>query len=304
MSILRKKTHFLLGATLVLFFILYRSVIIIPEGYSGLFLPGAKSVFQSNTLLKPGIHFILPYLMRPILLDNRLQTLTLTEVSDTGYSQESPITIAYYVNWSISNPLRFYEHTKNNSQKIKHDVNQQLTTLFNDKNAKLPLSQLISKGTTSQMESVLSKANKKLETAGIKLMQIGFQQLHLSPHTNERLLDIMRTKQENKAIALRAEGKANAGLIRANADNSAHLILAKAKEMAAHIRAQGDADAAKLYNQAYMKNPTFAVFYLNLQTYLQGFQQPSTKHFLGSNTKEDLAQNETAKVNLTETNSS
>ncbi|EDP46482.1 protease modulator HflC [Rickettsiella grylli] len=300
MSILRKKIHFLFGALIVLFFILYRCIIIIPEGYTGLVLSEEKSVHPAHTL-KPGIHFIIPFFMRPILLDSRLQTFTVTEVGDEHYLQKYPITIAYYVNWFINHPRRFYKKTKNNLQSIKQQVHQQLTALFRDKNTPLSFNQLILKGTPSQMKFVLSIANKKLEPIGIKLTQIGFQQLVLSPDVRERLVDAMRTQQETNAIALRAEGKANAELIRAHADHSATLILAQAREKAAHICAQGDAEAAKRYNQAYTKNPTFARLYLDLQIYQRGFKK-TTKHAFMSNMKDVARQNDVPQIKLTETN--
>ncbi|MFZ0219876.1 MAG: protease modulator HflC [Candidatus Aquirickettsiella sp.] len=272
---LGKKIHLLLGFLVCLLFILYQSATIVPEGHTGLLLSAEKlthNIQKPNAVLSPGLHFTLPFFMRPILLDNRLQTLVFSQASAESNSQEKLITIDYFANWRISDPIRYYQQTKNNFQQIKLLINQEITTLFNDKKIPIPLNQLILHGSSSlQLDSVLSIANNQLKTAGIKLTNIGFKQLHLSTAANTRLLNSMSTEQENNAMAQRAEGKAKAEWIRANADNSVSLILAKAKEKAAQIRAQGDAEAAKIYNQAYTKNPEFAAFYLNLQAYQQGF---------------------------------
>lgn len=289
MIILRKKVHLLLGFLVCLLFILYQSVTIVPEGYSGLLLPAEKlthNVKNQDLVLKPGLHFKIPFLMQSILLDNRLQTMFFSETSDANSSKDQPITIDYYANWRISNPLGYYEQTKNNLQQIKLLIRQQVTTLFNDKETHVPFSQLILHGSTKQIDSVLSSVNQQLKTAGIKLTSIGFKQLHLSADDYARLLNSMNLEQENIATAQRAEGKANAELIRANADNSVNLILATAKEEAAKIRAQGDAEAAKIYNQAYNKNPEFAAFYLNLEAYQQGLSPSSINNFLLLNTKD------------------
>lgn len=290
MIILRKKIHLFLGFLACLFFIIYQSIIIVPEGHTGLLL--AKEKFSHNTqesdaILKPGLHFIIPFFVHPILLDDRLQTLIFSETSDENNSSEKPITIDYFANWRISDPIRYYQQTKNNFQQIKLLIRQQIAILFNAKETSIPFNQLILHGSSSQLNSVQSAANKQLKTAGIKLTNIGFKQLHLSAETNAQLLNNMSIEQENIATALRAEGKTNADLIHANADNSVNLILAKAKEEAAQIRAQGDAEAAKIYNQAYNKNPEFAAFYLTLQAYQQGFNQSSMNHFLLLNTKND-----------------
>lgn len=264
---LKNKVHLLLGLLVCLLFIVYQSIIIIPEGHSGLLLSEEKLNHSlPNSILKPGLHFIIPFFMRPVLLDNRLQTLILNETSaENTNSSEKTITIDYFANWRISDPVRYYQKTKNNFQQIKLLINQKIATLFNDKNVSMTFNQLILHESPEQMDVFLSMINKPLKSVGIQLVTIGFKQLHLSTDTNARILNNMSIEQENSAAAQRALGKANAELIRANADSAANLILAKAKEEVAKIRAQGDVEAAKIYNQAYNKNPEFAAFYLNLE---------------------------------------
>lgn len=288
---LRNKVHLLIGLLVFLVFIVYKSIIIIPEGHRGLLLSEEKLTHSvSNPILKPGLHFIIPFFMRPILLDNRLQTLVFSESEARGEntnSSEKPVVIDYFANWRINNPIRFYQQTKNNFQHIKLLINQQITSLFNDKNPPMPLSKLILQGSPEQMNAVLSLINEQLKSVGIKLVTLGFKQLHLSAESNARILNNMSIEQENSAAAQRALGKANAALIRANADSAVNLILAKAKEQAATIRAQGDAKAAEIYNQAYNKNPEFAYFYLNLETANQlGYNHSSfLNNFLAAYTK-------------------
>ncbi len=289
MIILRKKIHLLLGFSVCLLFILYQSITIVPEGYTNLLLSAEKftrNAQDKDLVLKPGLHFKIPFLMQSILLDNRLQTLFFSETSNANSSQDKSITVDYYADWRISDPVRYYEQTKNNLQQIKLLISQQITTIFNDKETHVSFSQLIQHGSATQIDSVLSAVNQQLKTAGIELINIGFKQLHLSADANARLLNSMSIEQENIAIAQRAKGRANAELIRAKADNSVHLILAKAKEEAAKIRGQGDAEAAKIYNQAYNKNPEFAAFYLNLEAYQQGLSTTSINNFLLLNTKD------------------
>lgn len=297
MIILRKKIHLILGFLVCILFILYQSATIVPEGQTGLLLSEEKLVPYSDSILKPGLHFIIPFLMRPILLDNRLQTLVLSEPSAEDNSSKKSITKEYFANWHISDPVRYYQQTKNNFQQIKLLISQQITTLFNDKKTPIPFSQLILNGSPQQIDSVLSVVNKQLKTVGIKLTTIGFKQLDLSADANARILDNMSIEQENIAIAQHAQGKANAELIRAKADSSASLILAKAKEQAAKIRAQGDAEAAKIYNQAYNKNPEFAAFYLNLEAYQQGLNSSSMNNFLLLTTKDEHFKLEKAHIN-------
>lgn len=297
MIFLRKKIHLILGFLVCILFMLYQSATIVPEGQTGLLLSEEKLTPYSESILKPGLHFIIPFLMRPILLDNRLQTLVFSETNAEDNSPKKSITNEYFANWRISDPVRYYQQTKNNFQQTKLLITQQISTLFNDKKTPVPFSQLILNESPQQIDSVLSVVNKQLKTVGIKIITIGFKQLDLSADDNARILDNMSIEQENIAIAQHAQGKANAELIRAKADSSASLILAKAKEQAAKIRAQGDAEAAKIYNQAYNKNPEFAAFYLNLEAYQQGLNPSSMNNFLLLTTKDENFKLEKAHIN-------
>jgi len=297
MIFLRKKIHLILGFLVCILFMLYQSATIVPEGQTGLLLSEEKLTPYSESILKPGLHFIIPFLMRPILLDNRLQTLVFSETNAEDNLPKKSITNEYFANWRISDPVRYYQQTKNNFQQTKLLITQQISTLFNDKKTPVPFSQLILNESPQQIDSVLSIVNKQLKTVGIKIITIGFKQLDLSADANARILDNMSIEQENIAIAQHAQGKANAELIRAKADSSASLILAKAKEQAAKIRAQGDAEAAKIYNQAYNKNPEFAAFYLNLEAYQQGLNPSSMNNFLLLTTKDENFKLEKAHIN-------
>ncbi|MGB8285934.1 MAG: protease modulator HflC [Candidatus Aquirickettsiella gammari] len=290
---IRKKIHLLLGFLVALLFIIYQSAIIVPEGHSALLLQSGRLVRNTHgqhAVLKPGLHFKIPFLVQSLRLDNRLQTLTFQESAYSSLIAGKPIAVDYYANWRIANPATYYQYTKNNLPQVNLLIQQQITALFQDKRASVPFSELILHDST-QLNAAISSANKKLDAAGIRIVDIGFKQMQPSAAADAVLLNNMSSEQENMAMAQRANGKANAELIHLTADNSVSLILAKAEEEAAQIRAEGEAEAAKIYNLAYHKNPEFASFYLNLQAYQNGFTLSAKDNFLLLNAKSDLLNN-------------
>ncbi len=290
---IQKKIHLLLGFLVALLWIIYQSAIIVPEGHSALLLQSDSLVSNTqgqHSVLKPGLHFKIPFLEQSLLLDNRLQTLTFKESAYSSLAGK-PIAVDYYANWRIDNPAAYYQHTKNDLPQVNLLIQQQITALFQDKRAGAPFSELILHDDSAQLNTVISTANKQLDASGIRIVDIGFKQMQLSAAADAVLLNNMSSEQENMAIAQRANGKANAELIHVTADNSVSLILAQAEEEAAHIRAEGDAEAAKIYNLAYHKNPEFASFFLNLQAYQNGFTHSATDNLLLLNAKSDLLNN-------------
>lgn len=290
---IRKKIPLLLGFLVALLWIIYQSVLIVPEGHSALLLQSNKLVNHrqgQHLALKPGLHFKIPFLVQPLLLDNRLQTVTFKESAYSSLTRK-PIAINYYANWRIDNPTAYYQHTQNNLPQVHLLILKQITTLFQNQQLGLPLSELILRGPAMQLNTAIAAANKQLDKAGIHIVDIGFKQMQLSAAADAVLLNNMNTEQENRAIAERANGKANAELIHVTADNSVSLILATAEEEAAQIRAKGDAKAAEIYNLAYRKNPEFAAFYLKVQAYQNGFTHSTMDNFLLLNAKNDLFNN-------------
>lgn len=276
-----KKIYYLFALLVCSLLIAYQSIIIVPEGHTAL-LTNAQSQYF---VIKPGLHFKFPFLAQDMLLDNRMQTLVF-QASDYSTLQAKPA-IDYYINWYISNPVRYYQKTKNNLQQVNLLITQQINTLLHDEHANTKFSDIILHGSIQQLNSLITSANQQFKSLGISIVDIGFKQLQLSTAANDVLLKNMSMEQETNAITQRNNGKINAEMIHTNADNSVSLILEKAKEQAAKIRGIGDAEAAKIYNQAYLKNPEFAAFYLNLQAYQKGFNQ-SMNNFLVLNAKDGL----------------
>ena len=85
----------------------------------------------------------------------------------------------------------------------------------------------------------------------------------------------METERKRVASELRAEGAAEAEKIRANADRQREVILAEAYRDAQKIKGEGDATSARIYAQAFSKNPEFYSFYRSMEAYRNSFRNKS-----------------------------
>ena len=77
----------------------------------------------------------------------------------------------------------------------------------------------------------------------------------------------MKTDRERLARKYRAEGEGEARKIRAEADRDAQIIVANARGEAEITRGEGDAAAARIYAEAYTKDPEFFAFVRSLEAY-------------------------------------
>jgi len=81
----------------------------------------------------------------------------------------------------------------------------------------------------------------------------------------------MATEREKLAQEFRSRGNELAEGIRADADRQRTVTLAEAFSKAEEVRGEGDAEAAKIYADAYGSNKEFYSFYRSLEAYQSTF---------------------------------
>ena len=77
----------------------------------------------------------------------------------------------------------------------------------------------------------------------------------------------MSAEREQMAQKYRAEGSEEASKIRADAEKEQQLILAEAYKQVQQLKGEGDAEAIRIYGEAFQKDPDFYEFIRTLETY-------------------------------------
>lgn len=290
MSFAKNKIILIFSFLICALFTVYNSVYTVPEGYMALLSPSSsKKTNHSFSLQGPGLHFKIPFFIQSIPIDTRLQSFSFKN-STLLTADKYPLVIDYYVKWHVTDPALYYLKTGNDTQQIHQRLTQEINTLLQVEYTHNTLNDIINSKQASILNTLLTQTNIQSKALGITLIDIGFKSIDFPSEASTNLLKNMRTQQARIALEQLAIGKANAENIRIKADNQASLLLAKAKEEAAIIRSQGDATAAKIYSDAYLKNPQFAAFYLNLEAYRQGFtQSAANNNFLVLNTRDGFS---------------
>jgi membrane protease subunit HflC len=86
----------------------------------------------------------------------------------------------------------------------------------------------------------------------------------------------MRSEREREAKRYRSEGQEEALKIRAETDKYRTIMLAEAYEKEQAIRGQGDAEAARIYAEAFQHDPDFFSFARTLEAYRKSFNGKTT----------------------------
>ena len=273
-----------IGTILFIAFILFSSTAyIVNEGERALLLrlgtiqtdPATGKAYIKN----PGLHFKLPIIMQAKTFDIRLQTLDIKS-SRIMTAEQKDVLVDYYVKWRINNLLLYYTRTGGNLLQANLLLEQQLNDSLRAEFGKRKISEVISDDRTNIMDALNKQANANAQRLGIDIIDVRIKRIDLPTEVSTAVFERMRAERERVATEHRSTGKANAEAIRAQADANVTITLATAREEAARIRSEGDAIAAKIYAEAYSKNPQFYAFYRSIEAYRKVFDKNNPNNML------------------------
>jgi membrane protease subunit HflC len=182
-------------------------------------------------------------------------------------SENKALTVDFYVKWRVKDAAKYFTTI----QGIEKDAAERLGDNVKDGIkgvvARRTLADIVVAERAAFTGDMLSRANATVQELGVELIDVRVQRIDLPDEVSGSVYQ--RMEQNFKALGnrLRAEGNAEKERIRAEADRARTELLANATRDAQKLRGEGDAEAGRIYNQAYGKNPEFYKFYRSLQAY-------------------------------------
>ena len=116
------------------------------------------------------------------------------------------------------------------------------------------------------------QASESARELGIEVLDVRVKQINLPDEVSNSIYQRMRAERTAVAKEHRSEGQEKAEEIRASVDRRVTVMLADAERNARSVRGQGDAQAAKIYANAYNKDPEFFGFLRSLDAYKKTFK--------------------------------
>jgi membrane protease subunit HflC len=202
--------------------------------------------------------------------DNRLLIYETSEVEFLPQDKKNIILDSYVV-WRIDDPVKFLKTVKDevSAEDKLHDVvhselgiavgSHDLSSLVSTDPNLMQLDALIHR-VTQQTDSKVKEYGMKAEDVRIKVLNLPYQ-------NREKVFRRMRAERERIARTYRSEGNAKAEEIRAKADEEKEKIISAAYEQAERIKGEGDAEAIRIYADAYSKDPDFYQLVRSLEAY-------------------------------------
>ena len=173
-----------------------------------------------------------------------------------------------YIVWRIENPRDFMKAFPGRDltpaeQRIDRVVRDAVREVI----GRHTLAEVLKDQRVAIMQAITANSRKALGKFGIAIADVRINRTELPPGTEESVYARMKTERERLAKKNRAEGEERARGIRAEADRERRVIVANARRDAEITRGQGDAEAARIYAEAYSADPDFYGFVRSLEAY-------------------------------------
>ncbi|MDF7670775.1 protease modulator HflC [Orbaceae bacterium ESL0721] len=295
----------LIPVVFILIGILFASVYVVEEGTRGVVLRFNKIIGLSSS----GLHFKIPGVDKVKIIDAKIQTTDSSNNSGREQKfitrEKKDLIVDYFVQWKIIDFNRYYE-TVAGGNSVENLLLARLNGRLRAEIGKLDIRDIINdskadtksrnslmirvkdalNGTSQDavvsdnipIEDLVADAEKDPESSktsmrafGVEVIDVRIKQINFPAEVSESIYARMSAEREVVARDQRFQGVREAEEIRGSATLEATKILSEAESKSRVIRGEGDANAAKLYADAFNKDREFFSFIRSLQAYKQSF---------------------------------
>ena len=233
-----------------------------------------------NIVLQPGLKVKLPEPIQSVQrFDNRVQVYE-AEPLELLTSDKKSVKVDYYGTWRITDPVMYMKTVKDKvgaearlqdvfSSSLGVQMGQyNLDDLINVDTNKLKLN--------AMMQDAVQKCKEKAKEYGIEVVDAQIKVLNFPDANKQSVFSRMKAEREQMAKKYRSEGSEEAAKIRADAEKEQKILLSEAYKQAQQLKGEGDAEAIKIYAQAFSKDPKFYEFIRSLETYEKTIDEKTT----------------------------
>ncbi|MCC5785678.1 MAG: protease modulator HflC [Phycisphaerales bacterium] len=253
---------------------------------------------------EPGLHFKIPFIQEVRKFDKRLLSWD-GDPNQIPTRGEQFISVDTTARWRIVDPLKFLQSV-GDERGAQLRLNDILDSVVRDQISASDLVEIVrsmdwevsredleraqitgeqdeeillqrvARGRAEIVQSVLEQAQKLMPQYGIELIDIRIKRVDYVESVQERVFERMIAERQRIAEQFRAEGEGRAREIDGQTQRRVSEIRSEARRQAEVIRGAADAEATRIYNEAFGADPEFYAFFRTLESYSKSLGQDVT----------------------------
>lgn len=241
-----------------------------------------------KVITEPGLNFKLPPPFQNVnFIDKRLLTLDNVDSEPMLTAEKQRMVIDWYVRWRISDPSQYIRNVGLDERAGAQQLTRVVRNAFQEEINKRTVKDLLSLKREALMVDVKREVLEIVKGSnnpwGIDVVDVRITRADYVDTITESVYRRMEAERKRVANELRSTGGAEGEKIRADADRQREVTLANAYRDAQKIKGEGDAEAAKLYSEAFGRDAQFAQFYQSLEAYKSSFNKKTDVMVLDPN---------------------
>jgi len=227
-----------------------------------------------RTVQEPGLYFKLPLVQDVLYFDKRLLAY---DAAPKGIltKDKQQLVVDNFSRWRIRDPLQFYRTVRDEAgaQSRLDDV---IYSIVRENLGRHTLREIMNEKRTEVMAEVTKESDAKARDYGIEVTDVRIKRADLPEKNELNVFDRMRAERERQAKKFRAEGDEEARKIRSESDKDVQILMAEARKQAEITRGAGDAQAVKIFADAYGRDPDFYQLVRTLEAYRKSITEGTT----------------------------
>ncbi|MBI3446952.1 MAG: protease modulator HflC [Magnetospirillum sp.] len=218
------------------------------------------------TIKEPGLHAKIPFIEDVVRYDLRLLALDPPD-EQIILGDQKRIVVDTFTRYRIADPLKFYQAVRTETL-ARAQLAQIVSSAMRRVMGQVMLPSILSEERAKIMQQIQQEVAERAERElGIQVVDVRLRRADLPEETSQSIYDRMKSERERQAKEARAQGYEWSQQIRARADRERTVLLAEAQRQAQIERGQGDAEANRVFAEAFGKDPQFFTLYRSLQAY-------------------------------------
>ncbi len=274
----------LVGLVLLGIVVIYDGFFILEEGTQAVITQFGAPVGVPQT--KAGLHLKVPFIQQVNLFDKRIQIWD-GDANQIPTGDKTYVYLDVTARWRITDALKYMQAVKTEAQ-AQSMLDDIIDGTVRDLVNKNDLIEIIrSSDWTADTMTVLDKdlglapkngrdviTNYIIETAaratpqyGIELIDVMFKRVNYIESVRVKVYDRMISERKRIAAEKRSTGEGQKAEILGTVDRELNVIISTAKRDAIGIRGKADAEASRIFGNAYNQDPEFYSFTKTLESY-------------------------------------
>lgn len=282
---MKQITNFLLiGLVLLSIIVVYDGFFIVQEGRQVMITQFGKPIGSPKT--DAGLYFKMPFLQQVNEFDARIFIWN-GEPNQIPTNDKTFVYLDVTARWRIADALKFMQavRTEERAQSLLDDIIGGTVRDMVNKNNLIEIIRSsdwsLDNMTPSNQEpgtrpvrgrdvisdQILEIAAKAMPQYGIELRDVMFRRVNYIDSVRQRVYDRMISERKRIAAEKRSMGEGQKARILGTVDRELRVITSTANKNAVEIKGRADAEATRIYGEAYSQDPEFFSFLKTLESY-------------------------------------